>query len=98
MSADNLNNSFPHTTTPRHTVMSTYETIKNVHQRLKANAASIQSGIGGGAHVLLGLTLSRQPYPTITKTDFTLPENTRSSSNRTHRTHIPPNQYNSPTT
>ena len=74
MSADSLNDSFPHTTILRHTGMPTYETIKNVHQKLKANAASVQSELGG-AHGLVGLTLSRQAYATITGADFTIPEN-----------------------
>ena len=75
MSAENLNDSFPHTTIPRHTGMLTYETIKNVHKKLKANLASVQSELGGSAHGLLGITLSRQAYATITGADFTIPEN-----------------------
>ena len=60
MSTENLNDSFPHPTMPKHNGMPTYETIQSVHQKLKANAASIQSELGGGAHGLLGLILSDQ--------------------------------------
>ena len=55
--------------------MPTYETIENLYQKLKANAVSVQSELGGSAHELLGLTLSRQSYVTITGVDFTISEN-----------------------
>ena len=74
MSKESIND-FPHPTIPKHTGMPTYETIQSVHRKLKANAASIQSELGGGAHRLLGLTLSNQAYSTITGSNFTRPAN-----------------------
>ena len=66
MSTENINDSFPHPTIPKHTGMPTYKIIKSVHEKLKANVGSIQSELGSGAHGLLGLTLSTQAYSTIT--------------------------------
>ena len=66
---------FPHQTIPSQPGMPTYETIQETHMLLKANAASIQSELGGGAHGLLGLALSPTAYQTITGSPFVPPVN-----------------------
>ena len=53
----------------------TYKTLAEVHLKLKANAASIPSEIGGGAHGLLGLILPPAPYTLLTNVPFTAPVN-----------------------
>ena len=66
---------FPHQSIPSQPGMPTYETIQETHMLLKANAASVQSELGGGAHGLLGLALSPTAYQTITGSPFVLPAN-----------------------
>ena len=43
--------------------------------KLKANAASVESTLGGGSHGLLGLTVSTNTYNTITGQQFAAPQN-----------------------
>lgn len=66
---------FPHLVVPRQPGEPTYKTIRTVHRLLKANAASIPSDLGGGAHGLLGLLLTDAVYQTITGVLFTRPVN-----------------------
>ena len=53
----------------------TYETIHTIHALLKANAASVSSELGGGAHGLLGLTLANTTYTPLAGVAFTRPAN-----------------------
>ena len=40
-----------------------YQTILATHKKLKENAASVQSNLGGGRHRLLGLALKTHSIP-----------------------------------
>ena len=51
----------------------TYQTLKELKDQLKANAASIPTTLGGGHHGYLGLILSPAAYATISPTAFTEP-------------------------
>ena len=53
----------------------TFQIVNNVHNKSKANAASISSPLGGGAHELLGLGLSPAMYYQITGSHFIRPNN-----------------------
>ena len=66
---------FPHLTIPRQPGKPTYESIHAVHALLKANAASIASELGGGAHGLLGLTLNPATYVQLAGVAFMRPVN-----------------------
>ena len=70
---DNIREGFPHPTVPKHSGLPTYETIKKVHQILKANAASVSSVLSGGQHGLLGLVLTNPIYQHVTGTTFQRP-------------------------
>ena len=64
---------FPHQSIPKQPGEPTYESIRTIHRLLKANAASMPSDLGGGAHGLLGLTLNGTVYTAVTGHVFTLP-------------------------
>ena len=66
---------FPHPHIPAQPGMPTYEVISAVHRKLKANAASVSSTLGGGIHGLLGLTILPATYQTITGHAFVAPFN-----------------------
>lgn len=51
----------------------TYETLTAVHLCLNANAASVDSELGGGQHGLLGMTISDTSYTILTNETFTPP-------------------------
>ena len=55
---------------PRHEGEPDYEAIKNRHDIAKANASSVTSSLGGGAHGLLGLTLILATYQNFTGHPF----------------------------
>ena len=48
----------------------TYEDIKKIKDELKANAASVPSDLGGGAHGHLGLVLDATEYVAVTTTPY----------------------------
>ena len=50
-----------------------YQTILATHKKLKENAASVQSNLGGGRHGLLGLALKNTLYTTVAVEPFTKP-------------------------
>ena len=64
---------FPITTLTRIAGQPTYEQIKEVNEELNANAASIVSSRGGGAHGNLALTVSPATYATLLATLFVAP-------------------------
>ena len=66
---------FPHQSIPRQPGEPTYETIHAIHAILKANAASVASELGGGAHGLLDLTLPNTTYTPLSGVAFTRPAN-----------------------
>ena len=75
MSTDSITEDFPHLTIPRHSGMTTYESIMEVHVKLKSNAALHHSELGKGSHGLLVLVLSPATHQTITSVPFVAPVN-----------------------
>jgi hypothetical protein len=75
LSVDAIRDSFPHPNIPRHTGTPTYAAINIIHKKLKANASSIPSELGGGTHGLLGLVLSAPAYINVTGHVFVPPVN-----------------------
>ena len=74
-SVDDIRSSFPQPTVLTIEGEPTYESIKNLHDVLKSNAASVPSTLGGGAHGLLGLVLIPAVYQAVTGAVFTRPNN-----------------------
>ena len=74
-SVDAIRDSFPFPTIPSLTGQPTYESIRAFHMKLKSNAASIPSTLGGGNHGLLGLVLAGPTYQLFTGHAFALPIN-----------------------
>lgn len=72
---------FPHPHIPSQHGMPTFEIIADVHRKLKANAASVSSNLGGGTHGLLGLTILPATYQTVTGHAFVAPVNPGSLPN-----------------
>jgi hypothetical protein len=72
---------FPHPTiTPMNGIPS-YKTIAEVNLKLNANAASVHSNLGDGAHGLLTLTLDPAVYLTLINVPFIAPVNPGPQSN-----------------
>jgi len=72
---ETIKEGFPHPVIPKHLGTPTYDVIAAVHMKMKANAASVVSALGGGSHGLLGLTVSPNTYQTITGAQFQRPQN-----------------------
>ena len=53
----------------------TYDTIKNLHKKLSANAASVHSHLGNGRLGLLYLTVTPEVYNTLSNVPFNPPTN-----------------------
>ena len=51
----------------------TYETIKTLHNQLKANASLVPSGLGGGTFGHLGLVITPAQYALISPAAFDCP-------------------------
>ena len=66
---------FPHPTIPPILGVPTYTTIAELQLKLNANAASVFSSLGDGAHGLLTLTVSPTIYDTLSATAFIQPTN-----------------------
>lgn len=64
---------FPHPNIPHVLGMPSYETIYDVHTKLKENAAIVPTTLGGGAHGHLGLLLGPATYHALTGEDFDFP-------------------------
>ena len=60
---------------PREPGILKFQIVNEVHNKSKANAASISSSLGGGAHGLLGLGLSPATYHQITGSNFIMTNN-----------------------
>ena len=71
-SIEDFTNAFPNHLSPI-VGEPTYQTLKELKNQLKANAASIPTTLGGGHHGYLGLILSPAAYATISPTAFTEP-------------------------
>ena len=73
---DEITKAFPFQTVPKITGRPSYETIAAIHAKLKVNAASIPTPLGGGKHGHLGLVLPRTTYRTVANnTTFDRPAN-----------------------
>ena len=64
---------FPIPTLSRITGQPTYENVKTLNEELNANATSIVTTRGGGAHGHLALTISPAVYATLADTPFEIP-------------------------
>ena len=71
-SVEYVTNAFP-TAVTKITGKPNYESLKNLKDELKANAASLPTTLGGGTHGYLGLILSPAAYATIAATQFIEP-------------------------
>ena len=71
-SVEDVTNAFP-TAVTKITGEPNYESLKNLKDELKANAASIPTTLCGGTHGYLGLILSPAAYATIAATQFIEP-------------------------
>jgi hypothetical protein len=72
-SVESIREGFPFITIAKQPGLPTHETIAEVHLKLKANAASVVSKLGGGAHGLLGLVLPPATYAALTNVAFNTP-------------------------
>ena len=80
-SVESIREGFLFITIAKQPGLPTYETIAEVHLKLKANAASVVSKLGGGAHGLLGLVLPPATYATLTNVVFNTPVNPGTTPN-----------------
>ena len=74
-STEKTKDSFPHPTIDPIIGQPGYETIKPMHQKLNANAASIVSHLGNGRLGLLFLTVTPAVYNTLSAVVFIPPAN-----------------------
>ena len=81
VSTDSTKDAFPYPTIHKVPGRPNYDTIAAVHTKLKANAASVHSTLGGGAHGLLGLALQPGTYTVLTGQMFIPPQNPGPSAN-----------------
>ena len=51
-----------------------YETLKVLHNQLKANARAVRTSLGGGQHGYLVLVVSQEQYAIVSSTPFIRPE------------------------
>ena len=75
VSVESIKEGFPYPTIAKMPGRPTFETIAEVHTKLKANASSIPSELGGGSHGLLGLALQPGTYTVLTGHVFQPPVN-----------------------
>ena len=73
--SETIKQNFPFPIIPREPGLPYFLKIKSVHKKGKANAASVSSTLGGGAHGLLGLGLSPPTYLQTTGINFHWPAN-----------------------
>ena len=73
LSLESIKGLFPHLVIPRQIGAPSYETISDVHTKLKANASSVPTTLGGGAHGHLGLMLGPATYLAITGHNYAIP-------------------------
>ena len=67
---DTILDSFPIKDITKHSGEPTFQAIRDSHNQLKANAASILADISGGHFGLLGLTIQQKSYETLTGSPF----------------------------
>ena len=66
---------FPYPSVPPIERLPTYSTIKELHLKLNANAASVQSNLGDGNNVFIYLTIFDEVYNTLSDVPFIEPTN-----------------------
>ena len=81
VSTENIKDTFPYPTIPKFPGRPDFDSIAAVHTKLKANAASIHSNLGGGNHGLLGLALQPGTYTILTGHVFEPPSNPGPTAN-----------------
>ena len=72
---DKIIEGFPFPSLPKINGEPAYDTIADVHAKLNANAASVQSNLGDGTLGHLWLTLKPEVYATLSQERFIPPEN-----------------------
>ena len=72
-SVDDIVSKFPIKTLPRIDGEPTYENINEMMQILYANAATLQSTMGGGTHGHIGLIMKPELYRTLSNIPYTIP-------------------------
>jgi len=72
---DNIVATFPYPTVPTIEGLPTFSTIKALHLKLNANAASVQSNLGDGNQGLIYLTVTDAVYATLSDVPFIEPIN-----------------------
>ena len=73
--SDTIEANFPFPIIPREPGLPTFQIVNDIHNKSKENAASISSSLSGGAHGLLGISLSPATYHQITGSRFVRPTN-----------------------
>ena len=81
VTTENIKENFPYPTIACFPGRPDFDAIASVHTKLKANAASIHSNLGGGAHGLLGLALQPGTYTVLTGHVFVPPQNPGPTAN-----------------
>ena len=66
---------FPHKTLTPIVGMPTYETIKDLHDKLSENACMVHSNLGNGKLGYLGITVKPEVYNTLSNVAFVTPPN-----------------------
>jgi hypothetical protein len=74
-SVKSLIESFPHPSIPSIEGQPTYESITDITRLRNANAASVQTDLGGGKHGHLSLTVSTAVFAMLSATPFVIPKN-----------------------
>ena len=64
---------FPNPSLPKHSGKPEYAVIKETHQLLTANAASVKCNLGGSQNGYTGLILLPKQYELVSGTAFVLP-------------------------
>ena len=72
---DKIIEGFPFPTLPKISGEPSYETIAAVHEKLNANAVSVQTNLGDGTLGHLWLTVKQEVYNTLSNTPFIPPVN-----------------------
>ena len=71
---DYINTVFEFPVLTRITDTPTFEALKTIKDELRANATSVQSDNGGGAHGHLGLVLTPAEYATVSLIAYVCPQ------------------------
>ena len=74
-SVEKIRESFPFLHVDPIEGLPTYDSIKSLHKKLNANAASVYSHLGNGRLGLLYLTVTPEVYNTLSETPFNPPTN-----------------------